>query len=307
MLDKLLARCAANISDFRSEGECFDTPDGVMIYKDNGANVLAVAHLDNVMFTEPKLTHFKRDAIINCPQLDDRLGTWVILDVLPSIGLHYDVLLTDSEEIGRSTASYFKSPKQYNWIFEFDRRGTDVVMYQYETRKACTRLRKAGFEVGYGSFSDISCLEGLGVQGFNFGVGYHCEHSKACFARLSDTVKQVDKFGKFFDKWQNVKMPWQPSRRSSVLLSGNYWQGDDFRQSPYDDVVIGDWLEETSSRCLTSLEYAEADSLAMRFGYGGFYEFLQREGVIDEVAAYSELRNMFADCYDDCFSSYSDH
>ncbi|MCP6726064.1 hypothetical protein NL526_28810, partial [Klebsiella pneumoniae] len=67
---------------------------------------------------------------------DDRLGLYYIMEILPSLGINVDVLLTTDEEIGQSSASEFKKAegKQYNWMFMFDRHGYgNVVMYQYET------------------------------------------------------------------------------------------------------------------------------------------------------------------------------
>src|SRR5687767_14937641 len=122
--DLLIKRCNDPIEAFASLGESYTTKDGPLTYIDRGGSVLAVAHLDWVMRRKPMLS---KQGIIQCPQLDDRLGVWVILDVLPAIGVQVDVLLTDSEEVGASTAGYFIPKKDYNWVFSFDRAGMDVV------------------------------------------------------------------------------------------------------------------------------------------------------------------------------------
>ena len=129
--DLLVARCAMGLEEYANcgIGDTINCPNGgQLIYRDNGAKVLAVAHLDYVGWTHPYFTRHGRR--INAMQLNDRLGAWVILDLLHDLGLDpdkYDILLCDMEEVGDSTAQFFKPKKQYNWIFEFDRAGTDFV------------------------------------------------------------------------------------------------------------------------------------------------------------------------------------
>jgi hypothetical protein len=65
-------------------------------------------------------------------KLDDRLGVYTCL-IICGRGLKFDVLLTEDEEIGQSTASFSETNKDYNWMFQFDRQGVQTVMYQYET------------------------------------------------------------------------------------------------------------------------------------------------------------------------------
>jgi len=162
----------------------YDTKHGPLLHLDRDSQVLGVAHLDTVDLNEDYIRQNpsrKRESayVLNCPQLDDRLGAWVLLSVLPAFGVETDILLTDSEEIGQSTAQYFseKCDKEYNWIYSFDRAGSDVVLYQYETPELVEKLESIGFSVGMGSYSDIAYMEGLGISGFNFGAGYHRQHT----------------------------------------------------------------------------------------------------------------------------------
>ena len=98
------------------------------------------------------------------------------------------MLLTVGEESGCSTAEHFKPPKDYDWIIEFDRTGTDVVMYQYEDPECLERIEASGAATGRGSYSDIACLEHCGVKAFNWGVGYRGDyHSEEGYAHLDDT------------------------------------------------------------------------------------------------------------------------
>ena len=196
------------IDGFRELGTTVETPDGPMIHIDQGGDTLAVAHLDWVKWTKPKFS--KKRNRIYCPQLDDRLGVWVILDLLPTLGVYSDVLLTDSEERGRSTAKSFTTSKTYNWMYQFDRRGTDTVLYDYDSKENRQRLEESGLTTGYGSFSDICRLDHLGISGWNVGTGYHHEHSLQCYAELNDTLSQAIKFSGFWEKHKGEYIPAPP-------------------------------------------------------------------------------------------------
>ena len=191
--DRVNWHCRAGFNKYRALGECTDTADGPLIHIDNGGQILAVAHLDAVGFGKPT---WKGDRV-QCMQLDDRLGVWVLLDLLPSLGcVPFDILLTDSEEVGRSTAQYLDAEiaSRYNWMFEFDRAGSDCVMYDYEDEETTTLAEQYGWAVGYGSFTDICSLEHAGIKGFNFGTGYHNQHTHQCYADLSETIASAKRF-----------------------------------------------------------------------------------------------------------------
>lgn len=205
-LQQLRKRCLQSIGSYHTEGDVVDTPDGMYVYRDNGASVLAVAHLDVV---QPGPRHFgsppgRPDAVYNA-QLDDRLGAHTILDVLPAMGIKVDTLLTEGEESCRSTATHFWPDKPYNWLIEFDRAGQDVVLYDYETEELVELLTAAGNDVHWGTFSDISVMEHLGVAGFNWGVGSYCGHSPDSYFRVSQYKAALARFQKFFGMYQDRK------------------------------------------------------------------------------------------------------
>ena len=192
--------------------------------------------------------HFHRldingyDAVL-CPTLDDRLGIYTICSLLPTlIGPYtYDVLITEGEESGASTAAAFTPPdgKQYNWVVEFDRRGTDVVLYQYEGNKdMVAALKAAGYKIGVGTFTDISKLEFLGTTCVNIGVGYNNEHSIMSVMFVSDYLLQITRFvDKFWpqnrDKFYQFQ-PYMPNWKTYPALgtanyshTANYGYDDD--------------------------------------------------------------------------------
>lgn len=199
-------------------------------YQDNGSDILAVAHLDTVQDDRIcSVVDTAAGLLAASGGLDDRLGVYVILDMLPKLGITCDWLLTTDEEIGQSTAVMFNTKKEYNWIIQFDRGGTDVVMYQYETDQLCEMVRACGAQVGQGSFSDICMLDFLGVAGFNWGVGYRDYHSARSHAWLEDTFRMVARFVKFH------------KANGSKVLSFDYLTAED-------EYADGYWSEGTSTK-----------------------------------------------------------
>ncbi len=188
-----------------------DTPNDYYHYRDNGSSVLAVAHLDTVVKPKGRIPAFYKTrngpAVIS-GALDDRLGAYVILRLLPKLGVTCDWLLTVGEESGQSTARFFQTPKAYDHIIEFDRGGTDVVMYQYDDHDTRDTVRECGADVGEGSFSDICYLEQLNVKAFNWGVGYQGNyHSEHGYAILGDTFDMVGKYLRFHKLNAGIAMP----------------------------------------------------------------------------------------------------
>lgn len=178
-------------------------PENYYHFKDNGADILAVAHLDTVVQRDERSATFVNThagPVVFSGALDDRLGAYIILELLPKLGINVDVLLTVGEESGRSTAEHFETEKDYRWIIEFDRGGTDVVLYQYDDEDTRALVSGSGARVAIGAFSDISYMEHLGRKAFNWGVGYEDYHGPRGHAFLEDTAKMV---GHFLEFWKN--------------------------------------------------------------------------------------------------------
>jgi hypothetical protein len=221
--DLLIDICQRDAHDFGQYADFVALPDRVSKwgadrdrfywYADNGSNILAVAHLDTVQDNRMCSVTDTGAGLLACSgALDDRLGAYVILEMLPELGINTDILLTTNEECGASTASAFRPPegKKYNWIIEFDRGGTDVVMYQYETHAFATLVEESGARMGIGSYSDIACLEELGCAAFNWGVGYQDYHSARGHAWLEDTFRMVARFEKFWKANHATHLPYEP-------------------------------------------------------------------------------------------------
>ncbi len=209
---KLRSRCLSSIESFSDEGVVTNTPNGPLIFRDNDSDILAVAHLDTVRQDR----HFgfeksKSDILYNC-QLDDRLGAWIILDVLPEHDITVDVLLTTEEESCMSTAEYFTHNKQYNWLVEFDRAGTDVVTYKYRNTNWLNALRNEGNRIKFGSYSDICVLEHLEAQAVNWGIGSYDGHNRESWCSISELNKAIDRFVEFYKINHEIYFPHEPGR-----------------------------------------------------------------------------------------------
>ena len=176
------------------DGDCRDRR---RIFIDRGGDVLFVAHLDTVQV--PCLVGQDGDYYYGAG-FDDRVGCYVAT----KLGglLKADVLLTDLEESGCSTAQYHQL-RDYNWIVEFDREGDDVVMYDI----ICPELEAAVSDywpIGLGSFTDI-CFLDTDIGRYNLGIGYQDAHSKLSRFSVDTLKKQVNMFKEFYNKYQKVK------------------------------------------------------------------------------------------------------
>lgn len=212
-------------------------PDDFYAFKDNGASILAVAHLDTVAHPGTRtcqVIETEGGLVVYSRALDDRLGAYVILDMLPKLGVEVDVLLTVGEESCNSTADFFDTEKEYNWVIEFDRGGTDVVMYQYDDPETRALVKASGARVGEGSFSDIAYLEHLGVKAFNWGVGYRDYHGPRSHAYLADTFDMVDHFLLFHDQNKDARLPHLVTERYADYA---LWLEHEF---DYDYDLLGD-------------------------------------------------------------------
>ncbi len=163
----------APIDWFCQFGKAYDTPDGILIYRDNGSNILSVAHLDSVNdMYHFNVVPFEWGDTVFSTHIDDRLGAYIIIEILPQLDVRADLLLTEGEEKGKSTAAHFTTTKQYNWMFSFDRRGTDVVHYRYNMKPWLDALKVTwDKDINHGSNSDIDYLHKLGCCGGNVGTG----------------------------------------------------------------------------------------------------------------------------------------
>lgn len=188
------------------------------LYLDNGKKVLGVAHADTV-FSDKELFFFSEKNYVFSPGLDDRLGVFILLELYRN---QLDILITTDEEKINSTASLFFPKKKYNWIIEFDRKGEDIVTYQYQWGKNI--LKKYFPFVGTGSYSDIVDLEHLRVMAFNIGIGYYDNHKINSFADLRITAKSLQRFEKFLAENEDKKFKFNCEYRTEVFSWNRYFK-----------------------------------------------------------------------------------
>lgn len=229
-------------------------------YQDNDSDILAVAHLDSVQWSSVcQVIETAAGPLAVSGALDDRLGAYVILELLPALGITCDILLTTDEERGASTATDFQEDfvdgKQYNWMIEFDRAGTDVVMYQYETPELVRMVEDAGARVGIGSYSDISDLDDLGCIGFNWGVGYEEYHSERSHAFLSDTFRMVARFMNFYEANAQTYLPFDDRLPTAVDDDDDAWVY--YNSAGAIEADCGHTIDLEDSSTFTEIEYGK--------------------------------------------------
>lgn len=206
------------------------------LFKDNGADILSVGHLDTVVNHPQRTAGFLNTAggtVVYSGALDDRLGAYINLELLPALGIVNDWLLTVGEEKGLSTAEFFDPgehhDREYNWMIEFDRGGTDVVMYDYEDDELVDLVRASGARVGVGIFTDICDLGHLEIKGINWGVGYRDYHGVRSHAYLDETYALVNSYLRFHaanattylpheDRWDRWSMRWWDKTKTKTKV-----------------------------------------------------------------------------------------
>lgn len=181
-----------------------------LIYINNNSPILAVAHLDGTMpsshFAVGEHESKPGHTCIFSPMVDDRLGVYTLLYLLPQLGIECDILLSEGEEIGDPTSQFFYPKKnRYNWMFQFDRMGVDAVVYQYQAPDWIGALRKYFKGINRGLFSDIAFMNHLNIQGVNIGTGYQDYTWEHAWASLNDLVAQVTRFKSFYDQYKGVR------------------------------------------------------------------------------------------------------
>jgi len=260
-IKQLQHRCHQKIKDFHDLGEVNHPVGGEYIYIDRGTNILGVAHLDTWHQKSRKFNIDKSGnlTVVVSPKLDDRLGVHILLDVLPSLGIETDILLTTGEESGMSSAAGFTSEKQYNWIYSFDRRGSDVVRYQYKDELVDEFLESLGMEVNFGSYSCIMELGHLECQGINMGAGYHLEHSKKCFAIKEETNLQIRRFEAFYEFFKDIHLPHDYDEYEWSINNKYTTQGNYYKYGTYDFSDDTFWNESES--CAVCGVYFSKDNL----------------------------------------------
>ena len=228
-------------ADFKAD------PDGY-IHVDRGSKILAVAHLDTVQDVDVVPPKKSKDAwTLEARGLDDRLGAAAIWLELPKMGVEVDVLFTNYEETGHSTAALFPDADKYNWIVEFDRAGEDVVTYGMDSPEWLAALEWACFQKAHGSFSDIKAMD-TELCAVNIGIGYQRSHAADSYANLRAMKRQLLRFKDLYEKYRDTRFVAEKPKYAAYTGFG--WRG----QSAWD--WDGDvYTAKAKKRATTTKQY----------------------------------------------------
>lgn len=240
--------CYAPFEHFFELGEVIDTPTGSAVWIKRGSKVLGVAHMDTVFAKDTEQHFIENGDFIFAYNLDDRLGAYILLEVLPQLGIVVDVLLTEGEETGQSTGGYFQ-PKsaKYNWMFQFDRAGTDAVMYQYLDNKPFrSALEDTGFHTAHGLFSDIAFMDHLGICGVNFGCAYYFNHGPDSLMNVPQCLAMIRAFAHFYLSNRDTRYKYTPAPKwnDKKQSKGSHiytWNGDKWSAESWETPAPGDF------------------------------------------------------------------
>jgi hypothetical protein len=198
----------------------------------NGGTVLLVAHIDTVL---PPCKPRVKKKRIKAIGLDDRLGVYMAIKLMENLSGLVDVLITDDEEIGLSSAELMTKEElfKYNVIIGLDRRGTDFVSYGMADKDLINAYKEYA-DYGFGSFSDIAYLEDSASCGcINVGIGYYKAHEKDSYAKIAETRKAYSDVMNFIIKYKNVKFKKKvPAPVKKYKKSYGGWYGH-FNENAY--------------------------------------------------------------------------
>lgn len=177
--------------------------------------VCLVAHLDTVgellnNKQENVIYDDKQDIlhVLGGHTLDDRLGVWLIIQMI-EMGKKPSIIFTTDEELGGLAAadivtSYPICPlEKIDFIIELDRKGfNDSVYYTCGNIEFQNYINSFGFETAEGSFTDCLILgEAWDIAAVNLSISYYNEHTYYEYAHLKGALSTLDKVVKILDDW----------------------------------------------------------------------------------------------------------
>ena len=166
---------------------------------DTNSPVLLCAHIDTVQTPTVDLRTFTGAGF------DDRLGVYLGYALANKYPGMFDLLLTDYEESGQSTAAYFTPTHKYNFVVGLDREGSDYVDYglaDIEFDQAFER--HTGIKKSHGSFSDICSMSNVDCTKINLGIGVYSSHSPKSGFIPGVANEQISKLVKFCREYKDV-------------------------------------------------------------------------------------------------------
>ena len=203
------------------------------LYAEGSVPVLLVAHLDTVHRELVRDICYNADqTVVMSPQGiggDDRAGVWMTLYILQHVRCH--VVFCEDEEIGCVGARKFSRRKQLprvNYIVEMDRRGgNDAVFYRCDNPSFTEYICEFGFELAYGSCSDISYIAPcMDVAAVNISCGYYCEHQRHEYIRMDQMRKNAQRIAEMVAT-PSPRFEYREQRDDSI----DFWRYSRWEQS----------------------------------------------------------------------------
>lgn len=181
------------------------------VYAKGEIPIMLVAHLDTVHKEIPKEIYYdKEQDVMWSPQGiggDDRCGVYSLLKILETHKPY--VLFLEDEEIGCVGASKVIDvivQPDVKYIVELDRRGkNDCVFYECGNKDFQEYVEKFGFELEYGSFTDICVLSDYWeIASVNLSIGYYKEHTTNETIKLEQMKDTIEKVKKMLDDEEKI-------------------------------------------------------------------------------------------------------
>jgi len=152
------------------------------LYIDNNHPVCLVAHVDTLkrQGIEPMTCNNVMINRLGLLGADDRAGVYAALK-LAHTGCN--ILLTDYEEQGGIGAQAAAQELQFPGVrlfIELDRQGCNEYVYYSSSLPQAIKcyVESYGYVENYGTYSDISELEGFRIPAVNLSIGYYDQHTR---------------------------------------------------------------------------------------------------------------------------------
>jgi len=186
---------------------CIVTNQYIYVRNNDKTKPLLVSHMDTIndayniainkndIILKNNIISLKKNNEAACLGGDDRVGVYIMLEIMKNHLNDYDFLFTTNEEIGGLGAKNFIKdyPNLNNTcIIQIDRRGTNhVATYGYDNKNLLNILYdNYKLDVQRGSYTDaVDLSEITNIACFNLACGYYNNHTTAEYILLYDVVK----------------------------------------------------------------------------------------------------------------------
>lgn len=284
---KLQKYLAKELKKYYPEQDVINSNVDGYIYARGTEKVLLTAHLDTVHnelvkdFYEDKVwnqTKLRFEHIVSSPQGiggDDRCGVYMILQILKNTEFRPYILFCQDEEIGGvgsmnfTKTKYINELKELKFFLELDRcNGNDAVFYNCGNKAFQKFITEdAGYELNYGSFSDISNLSpATDVASVNLSCGYYKQHTLGEYVNLEEMADNISAVAWILEASSDAPMYDYQEVISDIFGRRSYFDWDD--ESWYKkEKIYGLSITFKDREGNEAYDYFEAESFEECMGY----------------------------------------